>query len=168
MADNVLISDYLDDLARRLPSEVVAELADGLFETYEHGLVGGLDHDAAARAAIIEFGNVDQVASEFARRSGGRGVARTLLATGPAVGACWGVALMVGRSWTWPIPAVAHVAFGACLLLVIALLVAAATSRIFVALAIAPSFTRIMGLAVAASLSRIALTVRIAPRLVTD
>src|SRR5215472_10357768 len=85
--------------------------------------------DRAARAALADFGDLATVVGEFTRQSPGRRAARLLLATGPAVGACWGAALILSRAWTWPVPATARLSFGAALLLAVVLLVAAATSR---------------------------------------
>ena len=42
MAGHQLIDDYLTSLARRLPDEVVDELADGLAETFQHHRDTGL------------------------------------------------------------------------------------------------------------------------------
>ena len=52
MAEHDLIDDYLARLARHLPADAVAELADGLAETYDRHLGAGLAGDAAAAAAI--------------------------------------------------------------------------------------------------------------------
>lgn len=120
MPDNVLITDYLRDLGRRLPSGVVAELADGVLETYQHRLADGLAADTAARTALVEFGRVEEIESEFALRSVGRKAARTVLITGPVVGACWGAALVASHVWTSPIPTAARVSLGTSLLFVIA------------------------------------------------
>ena len=65
----------------------------------------------------------------FTRLSPARRAARTLLATGPVAGACWGTALITGRAWTWPIPTPARLLFGIALITVIGLLAAAAFGR---------------------------------------
>ena len=66
---------------------------------------------------------------EFTRQAPGRHAARLLLATGPVAGGCWAAALILGRAWTWPVPATARTGFAAVLLLVVLALLAAATSR---------------------------------------
>jgi hypothetical protein len=123
-----LIAGYLDALAARLPGPVVEELADGLEQTYRHHLSLGLDAEAAAEAAVAEFGAPELVATEFARAHPARRAARQLLRTGPVVGSCWAVALVTGRAWTWPIPMAAGVVPGLVLVTVVALLAVAARS----------------------------------------
>ena len=103
-----LITSYLDALARQLPGQVVEELADGLQETYRRHLGLGLASEAAAQAAVAEFGDPGLIAAEFTRAHPARLTARRLLAAGLAVGACWAVALVTGRAWTWPIPVAAE------------------------------------------------------------
>ena len=66
---------------------------------------------------------------EFTRQAPGRRAARLLLATGPVAGGCWAAALILGRAWTWPVPATARIGFAAVLLLAVLALLAAATSR---------------------------------------
>lgn len=83
---------------------------------------------AATAAAIAEFGSPDQVIRAFARDSPARHIARTLVATGPIVGACWAAVLLAGHAWTWPIPAVWRYGAGLALLATIATLVFAAAS----------------------------------------
>jgi hypothetical protein len=51
-----LIRGYLDTLAARLPASVTDELADGLTETYQFHRSRGLAPEAAAKAAVAEFG----------------------------------------------------------------------------------------------------------------
>jgi hypothetical protein len=122
-------ADYLARLARELPADAVDELADGLAECWRHHRERGLSADAATRAAVAEFGTVDEVTAAFVARSPGRRTARLLLATGPLVGGCWAVGLVLTRFWTWPVPGLAVAVYGTCLLLVVAALVVAATSR---------------------------------------
>jgi hypothetical protein len=125
-----LITSYLDALSRQLPGPVVEELADGLEETYRRHLNLGLAPYAAAAAAVTEFGAPELIAAEFARAHPARRAARLLLAAGPAVGACWGAALLTGRAWTWPVPLAASIVPGLALAAVVALLaVAARTTR---------------------------------------
>jgi hypothetical protein len=121
-----LITSYLGALAGQLPGPVVEELAGGLEETYRRHLGLGLAPEAAAQAAVTEFGDPELIAAEFARAHPARRAARRLLATGPAVGMCWAVALLTGRAWTWPVPLAARIMPGAALVTVVALLAVAA------------------------------------------
>lgn len=129
MAEPGLIGDYLAALSTELPPPVVTELADGLEQTHRHYLGQGLDPEAAARAAVAEFGEPQVVAAAFTGASPARRAARRLLVIGPVVGACWGVALVINRAWAWPVPAGVRVLFGAALITVIGLLAAAAFGR---------------------------------------
>ena len=104
MASHALIEACLAELGRQLPGDVVDELADGLIETYERQLSRGATPRAAAESAIAEFGDATLIAAAFARHAPARRAALALLVTGPAVGACWGVTLLTGHVWTWPIP----------------------------------------------------------------
>jgi hypothetical protein len=125
-----LIAAYLDALAGQLPGPVVEELADGLEETYRRHLGLGLAPEAAAQAAVAEFGDPELIAAEFARVHPARRAARRLLTAGPVVGACWAVALITSRASTWPVPAAAGVLPGLAVVAVVALLaVAARTTR---------------------------------------
>ena len=183
-----LITSYIAGLRRSLPAALAEETAAGLLETYEHHLASGAgDHDAA-RAAIAEFGDLALVVAEFTRQAPGRRAARLLLATGPVTGSCWAAALILARAWTWPVPAALRLGFGAALLLAVAGLAAAATSRhsyrrtrlaavatliilvldvtaVTAVLLAVPARTWALGLAVAASLMRITYTSRRLPRL---
>ena len=183
-----LISGYVAGLRERLPAAIADEAADGLTETYEQHLASGAGEQEAARSALAEFGDMAMVISEFTWQAPGRRAARLLLATGPVAGACWAAALILGRAWTWPVPATARLAFGAVLLLAVLALLAAATSRhsyrrtrlamlagpiilaldaaavAAIALA-APALTWALGTAAAVSLSRIALTTWTLPRI---
>ena len=129
MAGHHLIDAYVEELARRLPADTVDELADGLHETWRRHLDAGLSAPVAARAAIAEFGTPAQVTDAFVAYSPGRRTARTLLATGPVVGVCWGSSLVAAEAWTWPVPAAVGVVFVVTLLSVVGCLLAAATSR---------------------------------------
>ena len=104
MAEPGLIRDYLAALSAELPAPVVVELAGGLEQTHRHYLGQGLDPDAAARAAVAEFGEPQVVVAAFTSTSPARRAARKLLAIGPVVGACWGAALVINRAWAWPVP----------------------------------------------------------------
>ena len=182
-----LITGYVSGLYRRLPAALAGEAAAGLLETYEQNLASGAgDHDAAS-AALAEFGDLPMVVGEFIRQAPGRRAARLLLATGPVAGACWAAALILASAWTWPVPAI-RLSLGAVLLLAVAGLAVAATSRhsyqrtrltalaapviltldaaaVTAVLLTAPARTWTLGLAVAVSLGRIAFTVRTLPRL---
>ncbi len=178
MPEPCLITDYLAALSAQLPEQIVEELADGLDQTHQHYLAQGLDPDAAARAAVAEFGDPHVVVAAFTRMSPAHRAARRLLATGPMVGACWGVALITSRAWTWPVPVMARVLFGMALITVIGLLAFAAFGRhyrsvgraglagcmgitaldavmLFAAMSAAPVVVGPMILAVAASAARI-------------
>src|SRR5262245_38140951 len=115
MSGPSLISDYLAALSADLPPRIVEELADGLEETYRHRLTEGLAEDAAARAAVAEFGEPRVIVAAFTEASRGRKAARRLLATGPLAGLCWAMALIVNRAWTWPAPVIARALPGAAL-----------------------------------------------------
>ncbi|HEX6197265.1 MAG TPA: permease prefix domain 1-containing protein [Jiangellaceae bacterium] len=187
MAGHALIAAYVSDLARRLPADTVAELADGLEETFEHYRRLGTSPAAAAAAAVAEFGRPEQVASEFTRQSPGRRAALALLATGPLFAVLWGTSLASAQAWTWQIPIGVALAFGAALVGVAAVLVAVVLSRSYartrlagpacgilvlldaamlatVAL-VAPVLTWPMAMAIPASCARIVLSVRSVPRI---
>jgi hypothetical protein len=123
-----VISGYLDALAGQLPGPVVEELVDGLEETYRRHLGLGLTPDAAAAAAVAEFGDPELIAAEFARAHPARRAARQMLVTGPVVGSCWAMALIISRAWTWPVPMAADLVPGLALVAVVALLAFAARS----------------------------------------
>ena len=142
-----LISGYLDALASQLPGPVVEELAGGLEDTYRRHL--GLASEAA-RAAVAEFGDPGLIAAEFARAHPARRAARRLLAAGPVVGACWAVALVTGRAWTWPVPVGTAGCVGIAALdgfMIIGVLAADPAARWAVAVAAAASAAR-LGLSV--------------------
>jgi hypothetical protein len=129
MSQASLITDYLSVLSAQLPAPLVQELADGLDQTQQHYLIQGLTPDAAAGAAVAEFGEPQVIVAAFTRLSPARHAARRLLAAGPVVGGCWAVALIIGRAWAWPVPATGRLLFGAGLITVIGLLAAAAFGR---------------------------------------
>ncbi|WP_319462776.1 hypothetical protein [Micromonospora sp. RTP1Z1] len=58
-------ADGEGDAARRPRSTRTRRLADGLTETWQHHLSAGLPPADAARAAIAEFGSVDQITDAF-------------------------------------------------------------------------------------------------------
>lgn len=127
MAEPGLIKDYLAALSAQLPAPIVAELTDGLEQTYRHYLDQGLGPAAAAEAALAEFGGPQAVVAAFTGASPARRAARKLLATGPVAGACWGTALVLNRAWTWPVPLGVRVLLGMALITIIGLLAAAAS-----------------------------------------
>ena len=126
MAQSRVIGGYLAELSAQLPAPIVAELADGLDQTRRRYLGQGLSADAAADAAVSEFGEPQVVIAAFTGASPARRAARRLLVTGPLVGACWGTALIIDRAWTWPVPAGGLIVLGMALITVISLLAAAA------------------------------------------
>ena len=67
-----LIDDYLAALSADLPGRIVEELADGLDETYHRHLGQRDDPDAAARAAVAEFGEPRVIVAAFTAASRGR------------------------------------------------------------------------------------------------
>lgn len=188
MAGHPLIDDYLATLARHLPADTVDELSDGLTETYRRHRHTSSDPEAAAAAAITEFGIPEQVIEAFVRQAPGRRTALALLASGPIVGGCWAATLIAGHAWTWPIPAAARFTFGIVLLTVVAMLALAATARTslrrtritavaglgLIALdgamcgaivLVEPNFVWPMAIATLASLARLSLTTRALPRI---
>jgi hypothetical protein len=122
MRESHLMTSYLDSLAGQLPGPVVEELADGLEETYRRHLGLGLAPDAAARAAVSEFGEPKLIVTEFVRAHPARRAARRLLVTGPVVGSCWAVALITSRAWMWPVPVAADLVPGLALVTAVVLL----------------------------------------------
>jgi hypothetical protein len=126
MPEPHLIRDYVATLSEQLPGSLAEELADGLTETYESYLRQGLAPDRAAESAVAEFGEPHMILAGLARLNPARRIARRLLGIGPAVGACWAVALITSRAWTWPVPPVARILPGLILIAVVALLVTAA------------------------------------------
>jgi len=126
MPESGLIADQLAALAARLPARIVEELADGLDETYRCYLGRGLGNEAAARAAIAEFGDPQVIAATFTAAGPARRAARRLLVAGPGAGLCWGTVLIATRAWTWPVPDAARGVLGAALLLAVGLLARAA------------------------------------------
>jgi hypothetical protein len=189
VANHHLINAYLTAATARLPAAVVDELADGLTETYHRQQSLGLDPDAAAAAAIAEFGDFDRVLAAFVRQAPGRRTTRVLLRSGPAVGLCWGAALTTGHAWAWPIPVPVRVGVGLALIAVVATLAVAATGRrsyhrtrvaaaggaVLIVLdaaaliavgAVAPGFGWPLALAGVASLTRLVWTTRAVRRLI--
>jgi hypothetical protein len=129
MPRHPLIGAYLRDLRHRLPVDIpadaIAELTDGLTDTYDHFRGQGLDPDAAAHAALADFGDPSDIAAAFTHNSPARRAARALLATGPLLAGCWVLALLTGHAWRWPIPVTARLGFAAALVAVVVLLATA-------------------------------------------
>jgi hypothetical protein len=122
-----LIRGYLEVLAARLPGPIVEELADGLTETHWSYLSHGLSADAAAEAAVEEFGSAEEILAGFARVNPARRAARRLLGFGPVVGGCWVAAQATSRAWPGSLPT--RVALGLALVSCIGLLAVAALDR---------------------------------------
>ena len=122
-----LIRGYLEVLARQLPASILDELADGLTETHRSYLGRGLSPDAAAEAAVEEFGSPEEILAGFARVNPARRAARGLLGLGPVVGGCWVAALVTSRVWPGPLPV--RVVIGVALLASIGSLAVAALGR---------------------------------------
>jgi len=129
MAQHRLIQNYTDVLLSQLPHQLAEEVADGLAEAYANYVFHGLSSDDAARAAVTEFGDAQDVVNVFALGSPARRVARRLILTGPVVGLCWAMALIAGHAWAWPVPTVAPVLLGATLIASVVVLVLAARGR---------------------------------------
>jgi len=126
-----LIRDYLAALAAQLPAPIVSELEDGLYQTHRHYLGQGLHPDAAAEAAVREFGQPHEILTAFVQASPARYAARRLLATGPLVGLCWAMVLIANRAWTWPAPLTARIAPGILLITATAMLARAAFGKYY-------------------------------------
>ena len=122
-----LIRGYLQILAAQLPGPIVEELTDGLTETYRSYLSQGLSADAAAVAAVAEFGSAEEILAGFARVNPARRTARRLLGFGPVVGGCWVAALATSRAWPGSLPT--RVALSLALVSCIGLLAVAALDR---------------------------------------
>ncbi|MEU8193173.1 hypothetical protein AB0C10_05260 [Microbispora amethystogenes] len=110
MAGHELIEHYLRTLAERLPGPVVDELADGLLASYDDQIGRFGDPDAAALAALSDFGDADTVTAAFVRASPARKAAFTLLVAGPIVGLGWGAVLVTADGWASAIPLASRLA----------------------------------------------------------
>lgn len=96
----------------RARRDVLAELRAGLLDAIDAHRSAGLTADAAAKAAIAEFGDPRQVADAFRPHlamTQARRVALALVATGPPVGLLWitaavasHIAIRHGPPWQWP------------------------------------------------------------------
>lgn len=191
MPEPSLITDYLTALSAQLPGPIVEELADGLDQACRGYLERGLTEDAAASAAVAEFGDQRVLVAGFTDASPARRTARRLLVTGPGAGLSWGAALITARAWTWPVPVAGRAAFAAALLIVIGLLALAMrghsyqsvrraaaaacagiglldVSMLTVAFLVAPAMRWPLALAMAASFLRIAYVTRALGRTVAS
>lgn len=93
-----LLDGWLGQLADAIPAParraapIVAELRDGLYTAAEYHRARGLSPISAAQGAIAEFGDPHTVAASFQREltaRHARGIAVTLVASGPLVGLTW-------------------------------------------------------------------------------
>lgn len=89
---------YLAELSARLRgprrsrTRVLTEIRDGLTEAIDDHLAAGMPPDAAASAAIAEFGDPATVARSFAAElttAAARRIIATFVVTGPLVGIWW-------------------------------------------------------------------------------
>lgn len=131
MAGPGVIDDYLAALARRLPAAVVAELGDGIRESYETRRRHGADIESAQRAAVSEFGSPDLVVAAFIAASPGRAAARSLLAAGPLVGLAWAGVLLAHRESLSPAVADACLGVGIAVIVAVLLLAWAAFGSVY-------------------------------------
>lgn len=122
MAEHPLIAAQLHSFHALLPGELAEELADGLHDTYQAQLDRVGDPDAAAHAAIIEFGDARAVTRAAWRESTLRRRAVLLLASGPALGAIWAAALLGQHAWAWQLPVAARAVVGTTLILIVTML----------------------------------------------
>lgn len=112
------IDGYLSRVAASMPgpaharTDILAELRSGLLEAADAHRSAGLPPDAAAEAAITEFGDPRQVADAFRPHLAmkqARRVTLTLVITGPLVGLLWTAAALASHitirhapPWRWP------------------------------------------------------------------
>jgi hypothetical protein len=105
-----MIGGYLAELASQLPvgrrarQEILLEIADGLACVVDERMQRGQSAEAAARAAVAEFGDPRTVAAAFTRQLGPAAAHRLgagLVLTGPLVGLTW-VAAYATAGQDWP------------------------------------------------------------------
>ena len=152
MTDSPPIDAYLRQVSATMPGpaharrDILAELRSGLLDAVDVHRSAGLPADAAAEAAITEFGDPRQVTDAFRPHLAmvhARRVALTLLATGPLVGLLWTAAALASHiairnapPWQWasapPLSPAVFPAIGAALLIVVwsALATVAATGKL--------------------------------------
>lgn len=101
------LGEYLSGIAARLPgprrarTAALAELRDGLLDAVEAHRARGATAGDAARAAVAESGPIDVVAAAYAPILAARQARRSalaLVATGPAIGLLWVLALVPGQA----------------------------------------------------------------------
>jgi hypothetical protein len=146
------VDAYLRAVAASMPGphrtrgDILSELRSGLLDAIDARRSAGLSSQAAAEAAIIEFGDPRQVADAFRPHLAmiqARRTALALAATGPLVGLLWAAAALASHiairhapPWQWPgAPPLSSAAFPAvavCVLIVVASAVAtiATTGRL--------------------------------------
>jgi hypothetical protein len=129
MARHQLIAAELDTLGARLPRAALAELADGLDDTFDALLAEHGDADIAAAATVEEFGDADSIIAAFFRDSPWRRLATVLLATGPAMGVVWGITLIGQHAWEWPLPLLIRIMYGTALVTLVVMLVLVTRER---------------------------------------
>jgi hypothetical protein len=105
-----IVGGYLAELDSHLPAgrrarkEILVEIADGLTCAVEEHLRAGQSAEAAARAAMAEFGDPRTVAAAFTRQLGPTAAHRLgagLVLTGPLVGLTWVAAFATaGLNWS--------------------------------------------------------------------
>ena len=133
------VETYLRTVAANMPgprqarSDILTELRSGLLDAIDVRRSAGWSVQAAAEAAITEFGDPRQIADAFRPHLAmiqARRVALTLAATGPLVGLLWAAAALASHiairdapPWQWPgAPPVSPAVFpavGAALLIVV-------------------------------------------------
>jgi hypothetical protein len=128
------LEGYLGELSARLRgpravrTRVLAEIRDGLSETVDAHIADGLPPDAAATAAIAQFGDPATVARSFTPELATASARRTIAAfisTGPVVGIWW-LLLLHPAPWHGGVIA-AVIAIPALPLIVLAIATAAGT-----------------------------------------
>jgi hypothetical protein len=152
MTGDRAIEAYLTEVGARMSGppyarrDILAELRSGLLDAIDGHRVAGEPADAAAEAAITEFGDPRQVADAFRPHLAmkhARRVALTLIITGPLVGLLWIAAAVASHitiahaaPWHWlgapPLSFAAFPVIGAALLVTVwsAAATVAATGRL--------------------------------------
>ena len=191
MASHHLIEAHLAELRRRLPADVVDELADGLTETYEHHLASGHPPSSAADSCHSPSSVTpsDHRTPSPARHPAAEPPSPCSPPGRPSA-RCWGSGSCSDTPGPGRFPIPLRVAFGLTLLAAIAALLTAAASRLSYArtriaaagalalitldlalitavLLVAPRLTWPMAAAIPASLTRLTLTARAVPGILT-
>jgi hypothetical protein len=124
---------------RRERSDILAELRSGLLDAIDAHRAAGLPEQAAAEAAITEFGDPRAVGSAFRPHLAmvqARRTALAIAATGPLVGLLWAVAAVASHiplrhapPWQWPgAPPLSAAAFPAIAAAVLILITSTVTT----------------------------------------